>query len=56
MQKKYTRDFNKLADLATYNSFGYFFLDFLIPFIAVELLRISGVEMGLLFSLRIIGY
>lgn len=56
MQKNYTHDFKNLADLATYNSFGFFFLDFLIPFIAVELLHISGIEMGLLFSVRIIGY
>ena len=56
MPKKYTQDFPKLAGLVTYNSFGFFFLDFIIPFIAVELLHISGTEMGLLFSLRIVGY
>ena len=56
MPKKYTKDFHKLAGLVTYNSFGFFFLDFIIPFIAVELLHISGTEMGLLFSFRIIGY
>ena len=56
MLKNYTDDFFELTNIVVFNSFGFFFLDFLIPFVAVELLKMNGIEMGFLFSLRTIGY
>lgn len=56
MEKNYTSDFFRISNIIIFNSLGFFFLDFLVPFIAVELFQSTGTEMGLLFSLRIIGY
>jgi MFS family permease len=54
--RKFSSDFITLSNITFWNSLGFFFLDFLIPFVAAETLGISGTEMGFLFSLRIIGY
>lgn len=54
-QDIFTSDFKKMVNTVVYNSLGFFFLDFLIPFIAM-LLDSSGIVMGILFSLRTVGY
>jgi len=54
-QDIFSSDFKKMVNIVVYNSLGFFFLDFLIPFIAM-LLDSSGIIMGILFSLRTVGY
>jgi MFS family permease len=53
--QKFTQDFRDMINSVTFNSFGFFFLDFLIPVVAIQL-NASGTEMGILFSLRTFGY
>lgn len=53
--QRYTRDFRDMINSVTFNSFGFFFLDFLIPVVAIQL-NATGTEMGILFSLRTFGY
>ena len=53
--KKFTDDFFSMVSSVMYNSFGFFFLDFLIPFVAM-ILDTSGAIMGVLFALRTVGY
>ena len=56
MDHFYTDDFFDLTHIVLFNSLGQFFLSFLIPFIAVELIVINGITMGILFSLPLLGY
>ena len=56
MEKKFTVDFHRMVGLTIWNSFGFFFLDFLIPYVAASEIRASGTEMGFIFSVRMIGY
>lgn len=51
----FTQDFFSMVSSIMYNSFGFFFLDFLIPFVAM-ILDASGAVMGVLFALRTVGY
>jgi len=52
---KFTDDFFTMINSVMYNSFGFFFLDFLIPVVAIAL-NATGAIMGVLFSLRMVGY
>lgn len=45
-----------MIGLTIWNSFGFFFLDFLIPYVAAIEINASGTEMGIIFSVRIMGY
>ena len=56
MEKNFSNDFEDLTNIVVFNSLGLFFLNFLIPFIAVELLDISGIDMGILFSAQTSGF
>lgn len=56
MEKRFTSDFKNMVGLTIWNSFGFFFLDFLIPFVASTEIDASGTEMGIIFSVRTIGY
>jgi MFS family permease len=53
---RFTNDFHSMVRLIIWNSFGFFFLDFLIPFVASTEIDASGTDMGIIFSIRIIGY
>ncbi len=52
----FTNDFNAMLKITILNSLGFFFLDFLIPFVASVELKVSGFQMGIIFSIRTIGY
>lgn len=56
MEKNFSKDFTDFTNIIVFNSLGLFFLNFLIPFIAVELLDITGLEMGILFSAETGGF
>lgn len=45
-----------MIGLTIWNSLGFFFLDFLIPFVASIEIDASGTEMGIIFSVRTMGY
>jgi MFS family permease len=45
-----------MVNLTIWNSFGFFFLDFLIPFVASIEINASGTAMGVIFSIRTAGY
>lgn len=53
---KYTSDLKPMIRIGIFNSLGFFFLDFLIPYVAFVIIKASGTEMGILFSVRTIGY
>jgi MFS family permease len=52
----FTRDFDKMLNITILNSLGFFFLDFLIPYVASQELDATGSQMGVIFSVRTIGY
>ena len=54
--KKFTSDFNSMINIITLNSLGMFFFQFLIPFVVSQEIEAKGIEMGVLFSMNIIGY
>ncbi|MCY3412995.1 MAG: MFS transporter [Candidatus Heimdallarchaeota archaeon] len=56
MVDPFTSDFKLMIRLAIFNSLGFFFLDFLIPFIASTVIGASGSQMGVIFSIRTVGY
>ncbi len=54
--EKFTTDFNSMLNIVIFNSMGFFFLDFLIPFIASQILNATGIEIGLIFSVQLFGF
>jgi MFS family permease len=54
--EKFTSDFNSMLNIVIFNSMGFFFLDFLIPFIASQILNATGIEIGLIFSVQLFGF
>ncbi len=55
-QQRTTSDFPSMINIIVLNSLGFFFLDFLIPFVASQELSAVGIEMGIIFSVSVIGY
>jgi len=51
-----TNDFQVMINIIIFNSFGFFFLDFLIPYVASQELGALGAEMGIIFSVTVFGY
>ncbi|MFX0172229.1 MAG: MFS transporter [Candidatus Hodarchaeota archaeon] len=51
-----TNDFQTMINIIIFNSLGFFFLDFLIPYVASQELGALGAEMGIIFSVLVIGY
>jgi len=51
-----TDDFNSMIKITIFNSLGFFFLDFLIPYVASQELRAAGIDMGVIFSVIVVGY
>ena len=50
-----TPDFNKMVSIVSWNSLGFFFTEFIIPYVSSEILGGEGIQIGFLFSLIIIG-
>jgi len=53
---KITEDFNSMIKIVIYNSFGLFYITFLVPYIANETLNVSGFYIGFLVSIQIFGH
>ncbi|MHA1703432.1 MAG: MFS transporter [Promethearchaeota archaeon] len=53
---KITEDFNSMIKCVFYNSFGLFYITFLVPYIANETLAATGFQIGLLVSIQIFGH
>ncbi|TFF88853.1 MAG: MFS transporter [Promethearchaeota archaeon] len=54
--RKYTKDFKTLLNILMLNTLGFFFMDFLIPIIARDQLGASLTQVGLIFSVMLIGF
>lgn len=54
-QVKFTPDFNSMVKIVIWNSLGMAFLGFLVPLFAREYLDSTGLEIGLLVSVRLVG-
>lgn len=54
--KKFTEDFHVMVALVILNSLGFFFLDFLIPYIASQQLEATGLQLGFIFSFLVMGF
>ncbi|MFX1500038.1 MAG: MFS transporter [Promethearchaeota archaeon] len=52
---KITPDFVPMIRIVFWNSLGFFFFQFLIPYVTAQLLEASGTEMGLTFASQTIG-
>ncbi|MHA1670389.1 MAG: MFS transporter [Promethearchaeota archaeon] len=52
---KITPDFVPMIQIIFWNSIGFFFFSFLIPFVTVQLLGATGIELGFMFSVQTIG-
>ncbi|GAG59885.1 unnamed protein product, partial [marine sediment metagenome] len=52
---KMTPDFIPMIRIIFWNSMGFFFFMFLIPYVTVQLLGVSKTELGLAFSIQMIG-
>lgn len=55
-ENKFTPDFNAMINIVMFNSIGFFFLEYLIPVVATIIIGASGLEIGLIFSVQVIGY
>ncbi|MFX1538899.1 MAG: MFS transporter [Promethearchaeota archaeon] len=55
-KKRVTDDFNSMIKITIFNSLGFFFLEFLIPYVASQELQATGVDMGVIFSIIVVGY
>lgn len=51
-----TDDFNSMINITIFNALGFFFLEFLIPYVASQELRAAGIDMGIIFSIIVVGY
>ena len=54
-ESKITPDFIPMIRIVFWNSLGFFFFQFLIPYATAQLLEASGTEMGLTFASQTIG-
>ncbi len=52
---KMTPDFIPMIRIIFWNSMGFFFFSFLIPYVTVQLLGVSKTELGVAFSIQTIG-
>ena len=53
---RFTKDFYSMIRIIRFNTFGFFFLEFLVPWVATQELDASGAEMGIIFAVQILGY
>lgn len=52
---KETPDFHPMVQILFWNSTGFFFFSFIIPIITGVLLKATGTEIGLIYSIRVMG-
>ncbi|MFX0058338.1 MAG: MFS transporter, partial [Candidatus Heimdallarchaeota archaeon] len=52
---KITPDFKPMVSIIFWNSLGFFFFQFLIPYVTAQLLEASGTQMGFVFASQILG-
>lgn len=52
---KLTPDFIPMIRIIFWNSIGFFFFSFLIPFVTVQLLGATGIELGIMFAIQTTG-
>jgi DHA1 family multidrug resistance protein-like MFS transporter len=45
-----------MIKITIFNSLGFFFLDFLIPYVASQELKAGGMDLGVIFSVIVVGY
>jgi MFS family permease len=50
-----TPDFIPMIRIIFWNSLGFFFFSFLIPYVTIKLLEVSRTELGLAFSIQTVG-
>ena len=50
-----TPDFVPMIRIIFWNSMGFFFFSFLIPYVTIKLLGVSRTELGLAFSIQTVG-
>lgn len=55
-QKPFTKDFRSMINIVIFNSLGFFFLEFLIPYFTSQQLNASGTEIGLIVSVQVTGF
>lgn len=55
-ENRFTSDFNSMINIVMFNSVGFFFLEYLIPIVASIIIGATGLQIGLLFSVQVIGY
>ncbi|MFX1307106.1 MAG: MFS transporter [Promethearchaeota archaeon] len=55
IDSKITPDFVPMIRIVFWNSLGFFFFTFLIPYVTAQLLEASGTEMGLTFASQTLG-
>ncbi|MCK4239598.1 MAG: MFS transporter, partial [Candidatus Lokiarchaeota archaeon] len=53
--ERYTYDFKPMIQIVILNSLGFFFLEFIIQYFASQQLNATGTQMGLIFSVHVIG-
>lgn len=53
---RYTNDFKAMIQIVILNSFGFFFLEFILQYFAYQRLYASGIQIGLIFSVIVIGH
>lgn len=53
--ERYTFDFKSMIQIVILNSLGFFFLEFIIQYFASQQLNATGTQMGLIFSVHVIG-
>ena len=50
-----TPDFIPMIKIIFWNSMGFFFFSFLIPYVTIQLLGVSKTELGVAFSIQTVG-
>ncbi|MEJ2249917.1 MAG: MFS transporter, partial [Candidatus Lokiarchaeota archaeon] len=53
--KKYSSDFKAMIRIIIWNSLGFFFIEFIMIYFANQILKSSGTQLGIFFSLLTIG-
>ncbi len=53
---RFTSDFKTMINIVFWNSLGMFFIEFLTPIIAKQLMNANDTEIGLIVSIQVVGY
>jgi MFS family permease len=55
LEMLFTPDFEKMIEIVFYNSLGFFFYGFLMAYVSMQILETSGLELGIVFSIQVVG-